>query len=64
MERMQIFSLAVMIAGIIVVVTDALAVVYHWQVVPENIFIIGLCVVVIGLVLLWNSAGEPAPAWE
>ncbi len=34
---------------------NGLAVVFSWQFIPPNIFIIGLGLVVIGLALLWNA---------
>jgi protein-S-isoprenylcysteine O-methyltransferase Ste14 len=58
MDKMQFFGLAVIISGAIVVLADALAGMYHWSFIPPNIFIIGLGLVVIGLVLLWNSTGD------
>jgi hypothetical protein len=58
MDRMQIFSLAVIIAGMAIVIMNALALVFPWPVIPTNVFIIGLGLAVIGLVLFWNSRRE------
>jgi len=55
MDWMDLFGLAMVIAGVVVVALNALAVVFDWQVIPPNIFIIGLGLVVIGLALLWNA---------
>jgi hypothetical protein len=63
MDRVQIFGLAVIIAGLMIMGLNALAMVFLWSVIPTNIFIIGFGLVVIGLVLFWNSAGDPAQHW-
>lgn len=55
MDWMDLSGLALVVAGFVVIALNALAVVFSWQVIPANIFIIGLGLVVIGLVLLWNA---------
>ncbi|NTU99605.1 MAG: hypothetical protein HGA55_00575 [Methanoregulaceae archaeon] len=55
MDWMDISGLAMVIAGIVVIALNGLAVVFTWQFIPPNIFIVGLGLVVIGLALLWNS---------
>jgi uncharacterized membrane protein len=55
MDWMDLSGLAMVIAGIVVIVLNALAGVFTWQFIPPNIFIIGLGLMVIGLALLWNA---------
>jgi hypothetical protein len=59
MDWMDLSGLAMVIAGIVVIALNGLAVVFTWQFIPPNIFMIGLGLVVIGLVLLWNARGDP-----
>jgi len=58
MDSARIFGLAVIITGLAIVAANGLAIVYHWSSIPPNVFIIGLGLVVIGLVLIWNSGKE------
>jgi uncharacterized membrane protein len=55
MDWMDLSGLAMVIAGIVVIVLNTLAGVFTWQFIPPNIFIIGLGLMVIGLALLWNA---------
>lgn len=55
MDWMDLFGLAMVIAGVVVMALNGLAVVFSWEFIPPNIFIIGLGLVVIGLALLWNA---------
>ncbi len=61
MDSARIFGLAVIITGLAVVAANGLAIVYQWSFVPPNVFIIGLGLVVIGLVLIWNSGKDIIP---
>jgi hypothetical protein len=60
MEWTDLAGQVTVIAGFLVIALNALAVAFQWRVIPPNIFIIGLGLVVIGLVLLWNAGGEAA----
>jgi hypothetical protein len=59
MDWMEISGFAMVIAGIVVIALNALAVVFTWHFVPPNIFMVGFGLVVIGLVLFWNARGDP-----
>jgi uncharacterized protein YjeT (DUF2065 family) len=55
MDWIEISGLAMVIAGVVVMAMNGLAVVFTWQFIPPNIFIVGLGLVVIGLALVWNA---------
>ena len=55
MDWMDLSGIALVIAGVVVIALNGLAVVSTWQFIPPNIFIIGLGLMVIGLALLWNA---------
>ena len=58
MDWMEISGLAGVITGVVVMALNGLAVVFSWQFIPPNIFIVGLGLVVIGLAILWNARGD------
>lgn len=62
MDWMDFSGLATVITGFVVIGLNVLALVFSWQVIPPNIFIIGLGLVVIGLVLLWNAREDTVSA--
>jgi uncharacterized protein YjeT (DUF2065 family) len=55
MDWMNLSGIAMVIAGVVVIALNGLAVVSAWQFIPPNIFIIGLGLMVLGLALLWNA---------
>lgn len=58
MDRERLLGLLVILAGLAILIVNGLAVVSAWSLIPPNVFVIGLGLVVIGLLLVWNGEEE------
>jgi Zn-dependent protease with chaperone function len=58
MDGIQIFGLVVSIAGLAIILVNAVGVIVDLSFIPTNVFIIGFGFIVIGLVLVWNQTRE------
>jgi uncharacterized protein YjeT (DUF2065 family) len=58
----RFFGLALIVAGLAVIAANGLANVKHWSFIPPNVFIIGLGLVMIGLLLIWNADEKITPS--
>jgi hypothetical protein len=62
MDLGRLFGLLVIIAGLAVITVNGLATVFAWSLIPPNVFVIGLGLVVIGLIFIWNKEEEATPS--
>jgi hypothetical protein len=58
MDGIQITGLAITVFGLAIVLVQVIGVIFGWAFIPANVFIIGLGLIVIGLVMIWNQTGD------